>query len=253
MCILATSGYIHRIILHPYLYYLTPASISTTTHSRHLYLYLQDEANNEVIATWGDCRDGAKYNHVDIVQLCGLVDLEAGVDVAGGRGYYLIGAGALLNQAMIQFAISFLYQRGFTPVHTPFFMRKSVMAACAQLGQFDEELYHVSGEGEDKYLIATSEQTLCAMHKDKWFEPKDLPKKLAGYSTCFRKEVGSHGRFRCSFLSLMAMLFCCCCCCRRWRSSTTSRMVILYKQHLLSPPSLPHFSVSCFCSSYYYL
>ena len=60
--------------------------------------------------------------------------------------------------------------------------------------QFDEELYHVSGEGEDKYLIATSEQTLCALHLNQWVEPRELPIKLAGYSTCFRKEAGSHGR-----------------------------------------------------------
>jgi len=51
-----------------------------------------------------------------------------------------------------------------------------------------------AGEGEDKYLIATAEQPLCAMHKDSWFEEKQLPLKYVGYSTCFRKEVGSHGR-----------------------------------------------------------
>ena len=63
-------------------------------------------------------------------------------------------------------------------------------------------LLHPPGEGEDKYLIATSEQTLCAMHRKGWFEKQDLPVKMVGYSTCFRKEVGSHGRdtlgiFRC--------------------------------------------------------
>jgi seryl-tRNA synthetase len=52
----------------------------------------------------------------------------------------------------------------------------------------------VSGEGEEKYLIATSEQTLCSMLRHKWIEPKSCPMRLAGYSTCFRKEVGSHGR-----------------------------------------------------------
>jgi len=68
------------------------------------------------------------------------------------------------------------------------------MAECAQLSQFDDELYKVTGEGDDKYLIATSEQTLCAMHRQAWFEKTDLPKRYVGYSTCFRKEVGSHGR-----------------------------------------------------------
>jgi len=68
------------------------------------------------------------------------------------------------------------------------------MGQCAQLEEFDEALYHVSGEGEDKYLIATSEQTLCTMNKGKWFKKDELPIRYAGYSTCFRKEAGSHGR-----------------------------------------------------------
>lgn len=120
----------------------------------------------------------------------------------GGRGYYLKREGPLLNQALINFALQFGYARGYSPVHTPFFMRQEVMAECAQLSQFDDELYKVTGEGDDKYLIATSEQTLCALHRKGWFEATDLPIKYVGYSTCFRKEVGSHGRdtlgiFRC--------------------------------------------------------
>jgi len=66
-----------------------------------------------------------------------------------------------------------------------------------------QQLVVSPGEGEDKYLIATSEQTLCAMHRKSWFDRADLPRRLVGYSTCFRKEVGSHGRdtlgiFRCA-------------------------------------------------------
>ncbi|KAI3875724.1 hypothetical protein MKW92_030946 [Papaver armeniacum] len=74
-------------------------------------------------------------------------------------------------------------------------MRKDIMAKCAQLAQFDEELYKVTGEGDDdKYLIATAEQPLCAYHLDDWTHPTQLPLRYAGYSTCFRKEAGSHGR-----------------------------------------------------------
>jgi seryl-tRNA synthetase len=97
--------------------------------------------------------------------------------VAGGRGYYLIREGPLLNQALITFALQFAYTRGFAPVHTPFFMNRDIMAECAQLSQFDEELYKVTGEGDDKYLIATSEQTLCALHRKQWFEKAELPIK----------------------------------------------------------------------------
>nr|GEU98300.1 serine--tRNA ligase [Tanacetum cinerariifolium] len=74
-------------------------------------------------------------------------------------------------------------------------MRKYIMAKCAQLAQFDEELYKVTGEGDDKYLIATAEQPLCSSyHIDDWIHPTALPIKYAGYSSCFRKEAGSHGR-----------------------------------------------------------
>lgn len=68
------------------------------------------------------------------------------------------------------------------------------MAECAQLAQFDEELYKVTGEGDDKYLIATAEQPLCAYHRGDWIHPTTLPLRYAGYSSCFRKEAGSHGR-----------------------------------------------------------
>jgi len=155
-----------------------------------------DEANNVVVKEFGTkaSKEEKPYNHVDLVALLDIVNMEQGSEVAGGRGYYLVGAGALLNQAIIATGMAFLYKKNYTPVQTPFFMRQSIMGECAQLSQFDEELYKVTGEGEDKYLIATSEQTLCAMHRKQWFEEAQLPKRYAGYSTCFRKEVGAHGR-----------------------------------------------------------
>ncbi|CAI6012925.1 unnamed protein product, partial [Closterium sp. NIES-65] len=155
-----------------------------------------DEDHNAVIRTWGEPRtdEGVKRNHVDLVHMLDIADLERGASTAGGRGYYLKGMGVMLNQALISFGLSFLVQRQYTPLHTPFFMRKDVMAECAQLAQFDEELYKVSGEGDDKYLIATSEQPLCTYHRGEWLDPKALPLRYAGYSTCFRKEAGSHGR-----------------------------------------------------------
>jgi seryl-tRNA synthetase len=162
-----------------------------------------DEENNVVVREIGSCRvpkvlDGGEkeklYSHVDLVQLLDIAVLEKGTEVAGSRGYYLKNEGVLLNQALINFAMQFAARRGYSPVHTPFFMQKGVMAQVAQLSQFDEELYKVSGEGDEKYLIATAEQTLCALHKDGWFEKGDLPIKYVGYSTCFRKEAGSHGR-----------------------------------------------------------
>ncbi|KAG1654588.1 hypothetical protein FOA52_008735 [Chlamydomonas sp. UWO 241] len=157
----------------------------------------EDEKNNAVVKTFNlDVKrtEEKLYNHVDLVALLGIADLENGQVVAGGRGYFLLKEGVLLNQALINFGLQFAFKRGYDPVQTPFFMRQEIMAECAQLSQFDEELYKVTGDGDDKYLIATSEQTLCAMHRQAWFEKADLPKKMVGYSTCFRKEAGSHGR-----------------------------------------------------------
>ncbi|MBA0850327.1 hypothetical protein Goshw_028440 [Gossypium schwendimanii] len=154
-----------------------------------------DEANNAVIRTWGEKRLEPKLkNHVELVELLGIADTKKGADVAGGRGYYLKGDGVRLNQALINFGLDFLEKRGYTALQTPFFMRKDVMAKCAQLAQFDEELYKVTGEGDDKYLIATAEQPLCSYHVDDWIQPSELPIRYAGYSSCFRKEAGSHGR-----------------------------------------------------------
>ena len=154
-----------------------------------------DEANNAIVRTWGAKRMEENLpNHVDLIGMLDIADVERGTDVAGGRGYYLKGAGALLNQAMINYALAFLSSRGHTPLATPFFMRKDRMAECAQLADFDEQLYKVTGEGDDKYLIATSEQTCCSFLRKRWLNASELPIRLAGYSTCFRKEVGSHGR-----------------------------------------------------------
>ncbi|NXD88555.1 SYSC protein, partial [Halcyon senegalensis] len=119
------------------------------------------------------------------------------------RGARRGGPLVFLEQALIQYALQSLRARGYTPVYTPFFMRKEVMQEVAQLSQFDEELYKVIGKGsekaedssiDEKYLIATSEQPIAALHRDEWLKPEDLPIKYAGLSTCFRQEVGSHGR-----------------------------------------------------------
>ncbi|KAL5541628.1 hypothetical protein UlMin_009338 [Ulmus minor] len=154
-----------------------------------------NEENNAVLRCWGEKRAEAKLrNHVELIELTGIADTKIGARVAGGRGFYLKGAGVLLNQALINFGISFLRKRGYTLMQTPFFMTKDVMAKCAQISQFDEELYKVTGEGDEKYLVATSEQPLCAYHQDEWIHPKQLPIRYAGYSSCFRREAGSHGR-----------------------------------------------------------
>lgn len=162
-----------------------------------------DEANNRVERTHGDITRRKKYSHVDLVVMIDGFDGERGTAIAGGRGYFLKGPLVFLEQAIIQLALQKLCEKGFTPLYTPFFMRKEVMQEVAQLNQFDEELYKVSSKGsevlgdnsvDEKYLIATSEQPIAAFHRNEWLKETDLPIKYAGISTCFRQEVGSHGR-----------------------------------------------------------
>lgn len=100
-----------------------------------------------MIDFWGEKRvasPGQKLkNHVDLVELLDIVDTKRGAEIAGGRGFFLKGDGVLLNQALISFGLDFLKNREFTLLQPPFFMRKEVMAKCAQLAQHDEQLYKV--------------------------------------------------------------------------------------------------------------
>lgn len=138
--------------------------------------------------------------HDELLWRIGGYEPTRGSNVAGHRCYFLTNAGVLLNQAIINYGIAFLQEREYSVVQPPFFMKKDVMASIAQLEDFDEQLYKVSGRTDDpdasteKYLIATSEQPLCAYHKGEWLDPKELPLRYAGISTCFRKEAGSSGK-----------------------------------------------------------
>ncbi|VEN56348.1 unnamed protein product [Callosobruchus maculatus] len=162
-----------------------------------------DEDNNKIERTFGDCQIRKKYSHVDLIHMIDGMDGERGTTVSGGRGYYLTGPAVFLEQALIQLSLRILHKKGYKPLYTPFFMRKEIMQEVAQLSQFDEELYKVIGKGsekaeekevEEKYLIATSEQPIAAFHRDEWLPENSLPIRYAGFSTCFRQEVGSHGR-----------------------------------------------------------
>lgn len=158
----------------------------------------KDEEHNRVERVWPESGEkknvpGRGLTHVDLLHMIGGVEYARGVTTAGSRGYFLKGPGVMLNMAIIHYALQFLSKRGFTAVQPPYFMEREQMAKCAQLDDFDEQLYKVTGDG-DKYLIATSEQPLCVYHADEWVEEASLPHRYAGVSTNFRKEAGSHGR-----------------------------------------------------------
>jgi len=138
--------------------------------------------------------------HDDLLWRIDGYEPQRGQAVAGHRGYFLKDAGVLLNQAFINYSIAFLRKRGYTILQPPYYMKKDVMAQLAQLEDFDEQLYKVSGKTDDpqdsseKYLIATSEQPICGYHYKEWMDEKTLPLRYCGVSTCFRKEAGSSGK-----------------------------------------------------------
>lgn len=161
------------------------------------------EDDNAVITTWAPDnrkpefkKDGIPHHGV-LTRLNGY-DPERGVKIVGHRGYCLTGYGLFLNLALINYGLEFLFNKGYTPNQPPFFMLRDQMAKTAQLSDFDEELYKVTESKDkpetDKYLIATSEQPISALHSEEWLQGDQLPIKYAGYSTNFRKEAGSHGK-----------------------------------------------------------
>lgn len=144
---------------------------------------------------------GAKpLTHDDLLWRIDGYEPQRGQQVAGARQYFLKNAGFLLNQALINYSVAFLRKRGYDVLQPPYMMNKEVMSGIAQLEDFDEQLYKVSGKTDDpdgsteKYLIATSEQPLCGYHRNEWIDEKSLPHRYCGVSTCFRKEAGSSGR-----------------------------------------------------------
>ncbi|KAK9371116.1 hypothetical protein V1509DRAFT_613631 [Lipomyces kononenkoae] len=159
-----------------------------------------DEVDNELIRKWAP--DGISVakrdclSHHEVLTRLDGYDPERGAKLSGHRGFFLRQYGVFLNQALINYGLSFLASKGYTPLQAPVMMNKDVMAKTAQLSQFDEELYKVMDGADEKYLIATSEQPISAYHSDEWFEQpaEQLPKRYAGYSSCFRREAGSHGK-----------------------------------------------------------
>ncbi|KAI0592979.1 seryl-tRNA synthetase [Biscogniauxia sp. FL1348] len=177
------------------------AKVKTVGNLVHDSVPISDnEDNNVVQRTWApegvvvEKKDVLSHHEV-LLRLDGY-DPDRGVKVVGHRGYFLKQWGVFLNQALINYGLEYLSSKGFIPLQTPQFMLKDYMGKTAQLEQFDEELYKVvDGDAQnDKYLIATSEQPISAFHADEWILAKELPIKYAGFSTCYRREAGSHGR-----------------------------------------------------------
>src|SRR6476646_9073691 len=154
----------------------------------------KDETANKEIKKWGNIPtfDFEIKDHIDLTQSLDLVDLERAAKVSGARFYYLKNQLVRLNQALLQFALDFLTEKNYTPIQTPFLINRSAMEGAIIAQDFEEVIYKI--EGEDLYLIGTSEHAVASMHSDEIIDGKKLPLRYAGVSTCFRKEAGAHGR-----------------------------------------------------------
>jgi seryl-tRNA synthetase len=131
-------------------------------------------------------------DHVELGESLGLIDLERGAKVSGARFYFLTGAGALLQLGLMQLAVRLATENGFTLVIPPVLVRKEIMAGTGFLGAHSEEVYRV--EADDLYLVGTSEVPLAGFHSDEILDLSDGPLRYAGWSSCFRREAGSHGK-----------------------------------------------------------
>lgn len=131
-------------------------------------------------------------DHVELGKLLGAIDVERGAKVSGARFYYLTGPGALLELALVNFAIKLALKAGFVPVIPPVLVKPEAMEGTGFLGQAAENVFHL--KEDDFYLVGTSEVPLAAYHMDEILDSNRLPLRYSGYSPCFRREAGSYGK-----------------------------------------------------------
>ena len=152
-----------------------------------------DENQNKVISVWGKIKSIKKpLDHMTLAENLDLIDIERASKVAGSRFYYLKGDLVRLNFALIGYAIDFMISRGVTLLQPPYALRREALEGSIIFSDFEEVVFKV--EGEDLYLIATSEHLIAAMHMGEILPVKKFPIRYAGVSPCFRKEAGSHGK-----------------------------------------------------------
>ncbi|HHX29334.1 MAG: serine--tRNA ligase [Bacillota bacterium] len=154
----------------------------------------EDESGNVVVRTWGEPREfGYKpKDHVAIGESLGIIDIARAAKVWGTRAYFLKGDAVFLEFALVRYALDILAAEGFIPVVTPIIVKAEILEGTRHYPFFKDQIYRI--EGEDSGLVGTSEIPLGAMHTGEILDEKVLPLKYAGFSSCYRTEVGSGGR-----------------------------------------------------------
>ena len=153
------------------------------------------EKENVVIKERGNKRAKlaiAPKDHIDIATSFDLIDLERAAKISGARFYFLKNDLVKMNLALIQFGLDYLSDSAYTLVQPPYMIRKDAMEGAVILGDFEQVIYKV--EGDDLYMIGTSEHAMVSMHMDEILDSPRLPLRYACVSPCFRKEAGAHGR-----------------------------------------------------------
>ena len=153
----------------------------------------KDASENVEIKKWGKIPkfNFPVKNHVELAEKLGVADFDSSAKVAGKGFYYLKNDLALLNQALIRFAIEFMQKKGYEYIETPLMLNEKEIYASMDKQAIEDSVYEIKDEG--KGLIGTAEQSLLAMHSGDTLNESELPKKYFSYSMCFRKEIGAHG------------------------------------------------------------
>ena len=156
----------------------------------------KDDSENVELRTWGSIRqfDFTPKDHITLGSELGIVDFERGVKLAGSRSYFLLGAGALLHQAVLRFSLDLMIQRGFVPMSVPVLVREPAMKGTGYFPLGREQSYTMSNEDPAMFLVGTAEVSLTAYHMDEVVDEKSLPLKYVGMSPCFRREAGTYGK-----------------------------------------------------------
>ena len=131
-------------------------------------------------------------DHIDIATSLDLIELERAAKISGARFYFLKNELVKMNHALLNFGLDYLSYSGYTLTQPPYMIRREAMEGAIILGDFEQVIYKV--DGEDLYMIGTSEHAVVSMHMDEILEGKKLPSRYASVSPCFRKEAGAHGR-----------------------------------------------------------
>ena len=154
----------------------------------------KDSSENVTVKKWGTIREFTFQvkNHIDLALALDQIDMERAGKISGSRFFYLKNDIAMIDMALMHFALDELQQKGYTPVVPPYMMKRDAYEGVTALGDFEDVLYKI--QNEDLYMIATSEHPLAAMYWNEVLKLDDMPIKLAGISTCFRKEAGAHGK-----------------------------------------------------------